>query len=807
MSERIEYLRLKAAAATSYICGERGRIVTDSYRDTEGEAPVIRRAIALRDVLEKMSIVIDENELIIGNHATRENAAPLFPEFSIDFLVNELDDFEKRPYDRFYVTDETKALIREIAPYWHGRTHEDRVVKTTGRIFPAETLNAWDVNAFRLNDVLYDGVRKSAGDGHIIPNYFKMMEGGIPGVLREAEEARGKLDMRRDAHAFEKKLFLDAVTISYTAVEQWFLRFAEKAEKMIFTAKEENKATLARIAKGCRHLAEAAPSGFYEALQLTYFLHLLIHIESNGHSISLGRIDQYLYPFYEKDIAQGMLSREEALEMIECFYIKVSRFNKVRPWPETRLKSGAPMFMTITLGGMDREGKECSNELTELFLDALADTHLPQPTPILRVNKKTPQELIVRAVKVLLKHGGGLPAFFSDEAIVASLVKTGIPMKDAREYGIGGCSEAVVPGKSFSFTGGDCYFNFLKILEIMLHEGVNPRTGIKLFETKKLEEYHSIEDIVAEFQYQLSLYMNHIVELTAITSATDAALNPTPFTSGLLDYRIEMGSDMSMGGGKNAPYSHTILQGHGTGDTCNALYALQKLVFDEKKLTLREFVEILDSNWSGEQGEEVQTMARRLPKYGNDIDEVDAYAARLGEIFAREAQQYTPWRGGVFGTSLQGLTANVPEGETVGATPDGRNAHEALSDNISPHAGTDIHGPTATLKSVSKVDHTLFVDGNILNLRFHPSALTDAYGRFDQLRGIRFADMIKSYLVDLKGNQVQFNILSAEEMRAAQKKPEQYKDLVVKVAGYSAYFNSLDKGLQNQIIERTEHAL
>lgn len=807
MSERVEYLRMKAAEAVSYICAERGRIVTESYRATEGEVPVIRRAIALRDILENMSIVIDEYELLVGNHATRENAAPLFPEFGIDFLIKELDEFEKRPYDRFYVTDETKALIREIAPYWKGRTHEDRVVKTTERIFSQRLLTAWDPSAFRLNDVLYDGVRKSAGDGHIIPDYFKMMSGGIPGVLQEAEKAREALDLCGDRDAFEKKLFLDAVTISYTAVAKWFVRVAEGAEKLAATARESNRPTLLRAAKACRNLAVAAPQNFFEALQLTYFLHLLIHIESNGHSVSLGRIDQYLWPFYQRDIDSGALTREEALELIDCFYIKVSRFNKVRPWPETRLKSGAPMFMTITLGGMDRTGRECSNALTELFLDALADTRLPQPTPILRVNADTPRELIVRAVNVLLRHGGGLPAFFSDTAIIEALHKTGIPLEDAREYGIGGCSEAVVPGKSFSFTGGDCYFNFLKILEIMLHEGVNPRTGVRLFETKTLEEYTSMEDLLEEFHHQLSLYMRYIVELTAITSSTDADLNPTPFTSGLLDYRVEMGQDMSRGGGPSARYSHTILQGHGTGDTCNALYALQKLVFDQHRLTLREFVRILDQDWSGEEGETLHTMVRRLPKYGNDVDEVDCYAARLADMFADEAQQYTPWRGGVFGTSLQGLTANVPEGETVGATPDGRRAGEALSDNISPHAGTDVHGPTATLKSVSKVDHTRFIDGNILNLRFHPSALTDAYGAFDTNKGGRFADMIKSYLVDLKGNQVQFNILSAAHMRAAQEHPEEYRDLVVKVAGYSAYFNSLDKGLQDQIIERTEHSL
>ncbi len=465
------------------------------------------------------------------------------------------------------------------------------------------------------------------------------------------------------------------------------------------------------------------------------------------------------------------------------------------------------MFMTLTLGGQTRDGEDAVNELTYRFLDALGDTRMPQPTPIVRVCGMTSNDLLLHAGQLLLRHGGGLPAFFSDECIIPSLMKMGIPQADARNYGIGGCSEAVVPGKTFSFTGGDCYFNFLKILEVLLNEGVNPRTGICLFPGKKLEEYNSIDEVVAEFRRHLAKYMSYIVPLTAITSSTDADLNPTPFTSGLLEYRIEMGKDMSFGGGKNALYSHTILQGHGTGDICNSLYTLEQLVFKNKELTLREVVDVLHRNWEGERGLELQNRIRHLFKYGNDIDEVDRYAVLVSNMFAEEAAKYTPWRGGKFGVSLQGLTANVPEGETVGATPDGRDAHEALSDNISPHAGTDMNGPTATLKSASKVDHTLFVDGNVLNLRFHPSVLLNSFGEFDALRGKRFADMIKTYLVDLKGNQVQFNILASAELRQAQEEPDKYRDLIVKVAGYSAYFNSLDKGLQDQIIKRTEHVL
>lgn len=803
---RVEKLRKATIDAKPSICGERGKIITESFKKTKGEPQVIRRAIAFKDILEKMSIIIDENELIAGNHGSCINAAPLFPEFSIDFLVNEIDEFEKRPYDRFDIDEETKGVIREIAPFWKGQTHEDRVVCTTRRFFPDELLTAWEEEKFRLNDVLYNSVRKSAGDGHIIPDYFKLMAGGIPGVISEVKQVLSKLDYQNDCEAFEKKLFLDAVAISYEAVQNWFLRYAKLAESMSANALPQNRESLLCVAKNCRNLAHSAPTSFHEAVQLVCFIHLLLHIESNGHAISLGRMDQYLYPFYCCDIGSGVLTKERALELIDCFYIKIGKLTKVRPWPETRLKSGSPMFMTITLGGQDRDGKDSVNELTYLFLDALADTRFPQPTTIVRVCSTTPEDLLVHAANVLIKHNGGLPAFFSDEAVIAALMKLGIPKEDAREYGMCGCSEAVVPGKSFSFTGGDCYFNLVKILEILLNEGVNPRTGICLFPARKLEEYHSIDDLTEEFHRHLAQYMSYIVPLTAITSATDADLNPTPYSSGLLDYRIEMGKDMSVGGGENALYSHTILQGHGTGDICNSLYVLDELVFKNKSLALREFVDVLRSNWEGQKGEELKNRIRRICKYGNDIDEADRYAVLVSNMFAGEAAKYTPWRGGKFGVSLQGLTANVPEGETVGATPDGRVAHEALSDNISPHAGTDISGPTSTLKSVSKVDHSLFVDGNVLNLRFHPSTLTNSFGEFDELRGRRFADMIKTYLVDLKGNQVQFNILSSRELKEAQEKPEEYRDLIVKVAGYSAYFNSLDKGLQDQIIERTEHS-
>jgi len=500
MATRIAKLKEKYLDAQPTICWERGKIITDSYQSTEGMAQVVRRAIAFRDILEKMTVLVDEVELIVGNQGAHYNSAPLFPEFSVSFLVDEADAFDKRDFDRFEIDARTKEVIREIAPYWRGKTHEDRVIHLTRSVLPDDYLPAWEEDKFRLNDILYDGVRRSSGDGHIIPNYFRLMEVSIPGVIEEAKNALAALDLYHDPEAYRKKSFLDSVIISYQAVANWFLRYAEQAEK---------KANV-EVAAVCRSLAAGPPQSFHQAIQLAYSIHLLLHIESNGHSVSQGRVDQYLYPFYEKDTAAGILTKEQALVLIASFYMKTNLINKVRPWPETRNKSGAPMFMTTTLGGVDRNGKDSTNDLTYLFLEALCETKLPQPTLIIRVHADTPKELLLYASEALYRHGGGLPAFFSDESILPALMKNGIPLEDAREYAICGCSEAVIPGKSLSFTGGDCYYNVLKIIEILLNEGVNPRTGHCLIPAKKLEEYQSIEDFLAEFRRHLAIYVSYV---------------------------------------------------------------------------------------------------------------------------------------------------------------------------------------------------------------------------------------------------------------------------------------------------------
>jgi len=788
------------------LCLERALIITESFRRTEGLPQLIRRAAALEDILERMSIYILRGELIVGNQASKPKAAPLFPEFSISFLVNELEEFPRRPFDSFEVDDEVRNVILNIAPYWQGKTHEDRVTYLTQLTLPPEVAEAFDFNSFILNDVLYAGVRKASGDGHIIPNYEKVLKLGLTGILRSVEEELRRLNLG-NPNSFKKRVFLEAVKITYEGVLNFIGRYAKLAREL---AEGEGdilwRQELLRIAEVCENLTRGPPQTFREALQLVWFIHLILHIESNGHSVSLGRADQYLYPFYKKDLMEGRITREDALELIKCFLIKMNTLNKVRPWSETRYKSGYPMFMTVTLGGQTRDGADATNELTYLFLDALAETKLPQPTIIVRVHSKTPEELLTHAAKALIRHGGGLPAFFSDEVIIPALMNIGIPLEDARDYAIVGCSEAVVPGKSLSFTGGDCYFNLLKILEITLNGGCNPRTGRCLCRTKDPEDIKSMEELLEEFRKQLTYYARFIVPLTSITSATDAELNPTPFASSLIDHRIELGKDISEGWGPNAKYSHTIIQAHGIANVANSLYVIEELVFRRRIITLKELRDILLSNWEGYLGERLRRVALELPKYGNDFDEVDKYAALISRIFYDEVvRRYRPWRGGVFGISLQGLTANVPEGEVTGATPDGRLAGEPLADNASPHAGTDRKGITAVFKSVAKIDHLLFVNGNILNVKLHPTALLDENGNIDDKRVFKFIQLLRTFLIDLKGFQVQFNIVSADVLKAAQKEPQKYTNLIVKVAGYSAYFVTLDRRLQDQIIARAEH--
>lgn len=778
------------------ICIDRAKLITESYKETENLPQIIRVAKAFEKVLKEMKIYIQPEELLVGNLASKPMAAPIYPEFGVNFIEKEMNEWKKRPFDKFVASEEEKSGLKDIIQYWKGKAREDKVVELVSLILPEELKVAWDSETFNLNRVVHEGSKKADGAGHLESGHEKALKKGFKGILKEAEEALSKIDFR-DKDAVNRSLFLKAVIICYKAVIGFIRRYEKFAQELALKEKDlDGKKELEKISNACKWIAENPARTFFEALQVTWFIQLLLWIESNGHAQAIGRLDQYLYPYFKKDIKEGILSKEEALELIGCFFIKVGKIKKLRPWSETKFLGGFPNFQAITIGGVDLSGRDVTNELSYLILEATACLKIPEPVVIIRVHSKTPDDFLLKGVEALIRHGGGLPAFFSDEAVIPAILNVGISLNEARNYTMGSCSEPIISGKSLSHAGSMTYVNLLKLLELALNGGRNPNTNICLCpHDKDLATFESFDEVIEAYKKQLRYYVRCIPLFADVIAQAFADLNPTPYTSGLLDYRIEIGKDMTEGGGPN--WNNTEINLYGPANVANSLAAIKKLVFEEKRISGKELKESLLTNFEGSRGEEIRKMLLNAPKYGNDDDYTDSIMKDACESFIREIRKYDPpWGGGTYGISIQTTTGNVPAGEAVNATPDGRKAGEALADNISPQAGTDLNGVTAMLKSVSKVDHSSYLNGTILNVKFHPTAVKGEGAN-------KLAALIRTYLIDFKGWQIQFNIVSAEKLREAQRKPEEYKDLIVKVAGYSAQFISLDKKLQDQIIFRT----
>jgi pyruvate formate-lyase/glycerol dehydratase family glycyl radical enzyme len=800
VSVRTELLKDTLLAVEPALCPERAVLLTRSWRETEGQPVVIRRAMGFARILREMSIYIRPGELIVGNQASTPRAAPVFPEYAVRWIREELDELPKRPIDRFAVSEETRAALSPVCGYWEGRTYQDRVTAVTRHSLPAELAAAFDFRLSTLNQVITNLSRLSTGDGHIIANYQRAMQVGLRSLIDEARRLAAALDMARP-ESIDKKLFYEAVAISLEAAIEFAARFAALAERQAAGESDPSRrAELLGIAEVCRRVPAHPARTLREAIQAYWFVHLLLQIEANGHSISPGRFDQYLFPYYAADLALGRLTREQALELVECFWLKCNEVNKVREWAYTQYMSGYPMFQTVTLGGQTREGLDAVNDLTSVCLEATGNLKLAQPTVVVRVHGGSPDEYLLEAAHCLLRHRGGMPGFFNDEVGVPLLLRLGVTLEDARDWCVMGCSEPQVAGRFNTGTGGASHVNLLKVLEIALNGGTNPTTGLRPCpEARDLRTFGSFVEVREAFRRQLGYYVSVLPTLDNITSLAYAELTPTPFLSAVIDHRLEIGRDVSQGGPPN--YHILVQHAYGLANVANSLAALKRLVFEEKRLTGAELSEALAANFAGPGGEEIrQLLLNRAPKFGNDEDEVDLLAREVANEHVREVTKFQPVRGGVVGPSTQSLTANVPVGATVGATPDGRRAGEPLADNNSPTPGTDVNGPTAVLKSASKLDHILLSNGTILNLKFHPSALEGEA----QLR--KFLAMIRTFF-DLKGFQVQFNVVSADTLRDAQVHPDRYRNLVVKVAGYSALFSTLDRKLQDQLIARTAHEI
>lgn len=793
-TERVRRLREELVQTTPSLCPERGLLVTEAYERYQGDPPVLRRARALAHTLAHMSIYIAPGEIIVGNQASAPRAAPLFPEYLVDFLADEIDEFRKRRADVYEVSPEVReAILNRIVPAWQGKTLNDRVMA----VMPQDVADAQRAGVVSGRGMI------TSGDGHIILNIDKVIEVGLEGVIAEAEAALSNLSPY-DAAEFKKRPFLLGAIITLKAAIEFAHRYAGEAERQaaLPSTLPKRRAELETIAAACRRVPAKPPRTFQEAVQAAYFVHLISQIESNGHSFSLGRFDQYTYPFYQADLAAGRISREQALEMLELLWLKLFSIIKVRPWDHTRFGIGYPTYQNVTIGGQAENGQDATNDISFMVLETIRNIRLTQPNVSARVHSGTSDRFLMECAKTI-KLGFGMPAMKNDEIIIPALLEKGVSPDDAYNYAIVGCIEAAVPGKWGYRVTGMSFLNVLKVLEITLNNGVDPKSGLQLLPGRgDLTAFSSLEELYSAFYEQYMYYTRLSFHLDAVADVSLEEMVPDAFCSALVDDCLGRGLTVKEGG---ALYDVVSGLQSGVTNAANALMALKKLVFEDKTLSAQEVMAALAANFENEGGELVRQRLLRAPKFGNDNDEVDELAVRVMKDYQREMARYRNSRygrgpiGGGYAGSTSNISANVPLGSKIGATPDGRKAGEPIAEGVSAVHGTDVSGPTAIMQSVRKLP-TIRMLAQLLNLRLSPTALSSEAG----LK--RLVTLLKGFR-NLKVWHVQFNTIDTETLLAAQKNPEQYRDLVVRVAGYSALFVTLDKATQDDIIRRTVHEL
>jgi len=782
-TKRVEKIIKQFMGTTPSICSERAKLITESYKETEGQPMVLRRARALEKILTGMSIRIEEDELIVGNLCSEPRGSAVFPEFSYQWLEAELDRLEKRTADVFLITEKTKKTLREeVFPYWKGKTNNEYAAS----LMKQEALDAHNALVYTVGNYFYNGV------GHISADYGKVLNEGLTGVIAEAEAAKEKFDIT-DAEQMRSQHFLEATIISNKAVIHFAERFALEAERLAVQNKDPKRKTeLFEIARICRKVPARPAESFQEAIQAFWFIHLVIQIESNGHSISPMRFDQYCYPFYAA--SKENLPAEKAQELLDLLWVKFNALNKVRDEGSTMAFAGYPMFMNIIAGGQTREGLDATNELSLMMLQATANTKLYAPSMSVRIHENTPNVFYQKAAEVS-RMGLGNPAFFSDRIIIPALLNRGLSIEDARDYGIIGCVEPQVGGKTEGWHDA-AFFNMGKIIELVLNNGYDSNTQKQLGpETGTVEKLRTFEDVMAAYTEQTEYFVSLMCHADNMIDQAHAEKVPLPFLSSLIEDCIGRGKSLQEGG---AIYNFSGPQGVGVANAGDSLTAIKKLCFDEKTITLKEMKDILDRNFEGHEDIR-QMLLNRAPKYGNDDDYADEVAVEAADIYCRAVNRYRNPRGGVFQPGLYPASANVPLGSVVSATPDGRVKGFPLADGVSPIGGLDSAGPTATVTSVSKLDHVTASNGTLLNQKFHPSAVGGEEG-LDNLIAVT-----ETYFKN-GGSHIQYNVVDRSKLLEAQKHPEDNRGLVVRVAGFSAFFTALDKSIQDDIIARTEQA-
>ncbi len=794
LTPRMERFREEVLDKKPYICAERALLATEAYKENQNQPPVMKRALMLKNILEKMSIYIEDETLIVGNQASSNKDAPIFPEYTLEFVINELDLFEKRDGDVFYITEETKEALRSIAPFWENNNLRAK----GGALLPEEVDVFMETGFFGMEGKL------NSGDAHLAVDYPTMLKTGLKGYEERTRKLKSELDLCQ-VDSIDKNCFYKAVLIVIDAVKNFAHRYADLAKKMAQEAEEPRKAELLEIARICDKVPYEPAETFREAVQSTWFIQLILQIESNGHSLSYGRFDQYIYPYYKHDIENGTLTDDQAVEILDNLWIKTLTINKVRSQAHTLSSAGSPMYQNVTIGGQTPDKKDAVNELSFLVLKSVAQTRLPQPNLTVRYHRNMSKEFMDEAIEVM-KLGTGMPAFNSDEVIIPSFIEKGVAEEDAYNYSAIGCVETAVPGKWGYRCTGMSYLNFPRVLLIAMNDGIDPTSGKRFVKGcghfRNMKSYKELQDAVEYVTRELTR-MSVIVE-----NAIDLAIErecPDILCSALTQDCIGRGKTIKEGG---AVYDFISGLQVGIANMADSLAAIKKLVFEEGKITPEELCDALEDDFTSPKNQKIQKMLiNDAPKYGNDIDYVDDLVVEVYDQYIDEMKKYPNTRygrgpiGGIRYAGTSSISANVGQGMNTMATPDGRKAHEPLAEGCSPAHSMDKSGPTAVFKSVSKLPTHEITGGVLLNQKVTPQMLSTEENKQ------KLEMIIRTFFNRLDGYHVQYNVVSRDTLIDAQKHPEKHKDLIVRVAGYSAFFNVLSKATQDDIIGRTEQTL
>ncbi|MCI9093248.1 MAG: glycyl radical protein [Coprobacillus sp.] len=777
-----------------YICAERALLVTEVYKKYQNQPAVMKRALMLKNILEKMSIYIEDETLIVGNQAASNRDAPIFPEYTLEFVINELDLFEKRDGDVFYITEKTKEDLKSIAPFW-----ENNNLRSKGAaLLPDEVSVFMETGFFGMEGKL------NSGDAHLAVDYKQLLKVGLKGYEERTRQLKEQLDLCIPEN-IDKYHFYNAVLIVIEAVKTYAQRFSKLAEEKAKNAEGKRKEELLEISRICSKVPYYPAESFHEAVQSTWFIQLILQIESNGHSLSYGRFDQYIYPYYINDFKNHKITEDFAVELLTNLWIKTLTINKVRSQAHTYSSAGSPMYQNVTIGGQTRDKKDAVNELSYIVLKSVAQTRLPQPNLTVRYHRGLDKKFMDECIEVM-KLGFGMPAFNSDEVIIPSFIEKGVKEEDAYDYSAIGCVETAVPGKWGYRCTGMSYMNFPKILLITMNDGIDPTSGKRF-----VKGYGHFKDMKSFAELQTA--WDHIVrELTRMSviveNAIDLALErevPDILCSTLTEDCIGRGKTIKEGG---AIYDFISGLQVGIANMADSLAAIKKLVFEEKKITPSQLWNALEDDFTSEENQKIQRMLiNNAPKYGNDDDYVDNLIVEAYQSYIDEMKKYPNTRygrgpiGGIRYAGTSSISANVGQGLTTLATPDGRKARTPLAEGCSPAHAMDKCGPTAVFKTVSKLPTHEITGGVLLNQKVTPAMLSTEENK------TKLEMIIRTFFNRLDGYHVQYNVIDKETMLDAQIHPEQHRDLIVRVAGYSAFFNALSKATQDDIIGRTEQEL